>query len=110
MLGGRAGTGGAGHSRYLVRRRLCAPGQRESLLSVHPAWSYRYRWGTARASTAAWGLLCRWGIAGAVYSVGDPYRVSRPILCDGAQRQAAPGDGELLRALHGGYPGTDMKW
>ena len=52
-------------------------GRRESLLSVHPAWSYRYRWGTARALTAAWGLLCRWGIAGAVYSVGDPYRIGR---------------------------------
>ena len=49
----------------------------ESLLSVHPAWSYRYRWGTARASTAAWGLLCRRGIAGAVYSVGESYRVGR---------------------------------
>ena len=100
--------------------------RRESLLSVHPAWSYRYRWGTARASTAAWGLLCRWGIVGAVYPigdpyrvsrcrwgeveavypVGDPYRVSRPILYDWAPRQAAPGDSELLRF----YPGKDMKW
>ena len=49
--------------------------RRESLLSVHPAWSYRYRWGIARALTAAWGLLYRWGGARAVCSVEDPYRV-----------------------------------
>ena len=51
--------------------------RRGSMLSVHPAWSYRYLWGIARALTAAWGLLYRWGGARAVCSVGDPYRVCR---------------------------------
>ena len=51
---------------------------------------------------AAWGMV--------MYSVGDPYRVSRQLPCDGARTQAAPSDGELLRVLHRGCPGTDMKW
>ncbi|KAK9943431.1 hypothetical protein M0R45_009038 [Rubus argutus] len=53
IVGGQVSLGG--QCRYRPRRWVPAPGQgmslawpRGGLLSVHPAWSYRYSWGTAR--------------------------------------------------------------